>query len=122
MYKRRLAQAAMAAGLFLLCLPPTRLNRSGIAVSAPQSPNAASIDDRAIIYPIPPPPGPTQLSPSVMATPPTVKNALMIRAENERTGTTAWKITNYAGAGEIQAYAGDTSVNTGSALQFYVST
>ncbi|HTE84109.1 MAG TPA: N,N-dimethylformamidase beta subunit family domain-containing protein, partial [Dehalococcoidia bacterium] len=122
MFKRRIAQAALVWSLLLLCLHPPSLSRSGIALSASEPPSAAVVDDNAIISPIAPLPGPTQLSPSVLATPPSVNNALLVAGENQRPGTTAWKITNYAGSGEIQAYAGDTSVNAGSSLQFYVST
>ncbi|HEY8744006.1 MAG TPA: hypothetical protein VIU62_12945, partial [Chloroflexota bacterium] len=57
-----------------------------------------------------------------MSAPPRVANALLVRAENAQSGTSAWKITNYAGAGEIQAYAENVSVNAGDTLQFYVST
>lgn len=119
---RPAACAVLFAGLLLLCLPPTRLDRSGVALGALESPSASAIDGRAIIYPIAPPPGPTQRSPSIIASPPTAKNSLMVQAENQRSGSTGWKISNYAGAGEIQGYAGATSVNVGSALQFYVST
>jgi hypothetical protein len=45
-----------------------------------------------------------------------------VRLENAMPGTSAWQITNYAAAGEIQAYAGAVSVNAGGAIDFYVST
>jgi hypothetical protein len=45
-----------------------------------------------------------------------------VQAENARQGATNWHITNFAGAGEIQAYAGQTSVNAGETLDLYVST
>lgn len=59
---------------------------------------------------------------SLLVNPPAVGNSLRVREENAETGTTAWKITNYAAAGEIQAYAGSTTVNTGDTIGFYVST
>jgi hypothetical protein len=46
----------------------------------------------------------------------------VIREENARAGTDAWRIKNYAAAGEIQAYADRASVNAGEALEFHVST
>jgi hypothetical protein len=86
------------------------------------SPAQASLGDLSSIYPTAPPPGPTQLSPSIIASPPSVKNALLVRSENQQSGSTAWQISNYASTGEIQGYAGATSVNAGSPIQFYVST
>jgi hypothetical protein len=47
---------------------------------------------------------------------------LAIQTENIRLGAANWHITNFAGAGEIQAYAGQTSVNAGETLDLYVST
>ena len=47
---------------------------------------------------------------------------LAVRTENIRQGATNWHITNFAAAGEIQAYAGQTSVNAGETLDLYVST
>jgi hypothetical protein len=78
-------------------------------------------NDAASIYPSAPP-GPTQLSPSILATPPTVKNAQLVRSENEQAGSTGWQVSNYSNAGEIQGYAGATSVNAGDSVQLYVST
>ncbi|MGI8551589.1 MAG: N,N-dimethylformamidase beta subunit family domain-containing protein, partial [Dehalococcoidia bacterium] len=45
----------------------------------------------------------------------------MVRAENAQPGTVGWKITNFAVAGELQAYAGSQSVNAGGAVDLYVS-
>lgn len=48
--------------------------------------------------------------------------AQLVRDENARAGSSSWRITNYAAAGEIQAYAGAVSVNAGGAIDLYVST
>jgi hypothetical protein len=100
-------------------LRPEPLGRSALAVlqSAP-----AAADEIANVFPAAPPPGPAQLAPSVLEQPPRVANALLVRAENQQPGTTAWRVTNFASAGEIQAYADQTSVNAGDAISFYVST
>jgi hypothetical protein len=45
----------------------------------------------------------------------------VIRAENALAGTADWRITRYAGAGEIQGYAGQPSVNAGQELNLFVS-
>ena len=86
------------------------------------APDASGLGTGAIVSPPPAPPGPIQLAPSILANPPQVNNALLVQAENSQPGTADWKITNYAAAGEIQAYAGEASVNAGGSLQFYVST
>ncbi|MBG0793175.1 hypothetical protein IYY11_07210 [Methylocystis sp. H62] len=45
-----------------------------------------------------------------------------IEIENALGGTTSWKLTNPATAQEIEGYASLTSVNKGSAIDFFVST
>jgi hypothetical protein len=98
------------------------LDRSTVALGTTR-PQAAPVNDVDVSnYPSAPPPGPTQLSPSIIATPPSVNNALLVRSENQQAGSTAWQVSNYSTAGEIQGYAGATSVNVESSIQFYVST
>ncbi len=53
---------------------------------------------------------------------PSSPDPLAVQKENALPGSTAWRITNYAGAGEIQGYAGQLSVNAGETLDLYVST
>jgi N,N-dimethylformamidase beta subunit-like protein len=86
------------------------------------APGASEAGPDAVVYPVSAPPGPVQLAPSILANPPQVKNALLVQAENAQPGTADWRLTNYAAAGEIQAYTSDTSINAGSPIQFYVST
>lgn len=45
-----------------------------------------------------------------------------IQTENQLPGTTAWQMTNPSKNGEIQAYAGKDSINTGGSVNLYVST
>lgn len=59
---------------------------------------------------------------SLLIDPPAVSNSLRVKEENELPGTAAWKITNYASLGEIEAYAGAVSVNAGGTIDLYVST
>lgn len=59
---------------------------------------------------------------SLLFEPPDTADSLRVRAENARAGTADWKLSNYASAGEIQAYAGATSVNVGNSIDFFVST
>lgn len=59
---------------------------------------------------------------ALLERPPLAANGLLVRDENAREGSAAWRIRNYAAAGEIQAYAGRTSVNPGEGIDFYVST
>src|SRR5690349_5170394 len=120
MLKLRLASGVLFAAAALLFWPAGHVSRSD--TSALGAPEASEIGTGSIVSPSAPPPGPIQLAPSILANPPQVKNALLVQAENAQTGTTDWKITNPASAGEIQAYASGTSVNAGSSLQFYVST
>ena len=46
----------------------------------------------------------------------------LIVAENNRTGTEAWRLTNPATQREIEGYASATSVNRGEDIQLYVNT
>lgn len=121
MILRRLAPGILCAFLFLLAAPPTRLQRStsGVlgATSALTAPNQVAAPAASSL-----PPGPVQASRSALVFPPRSANALVVRAENAQPGTATWQIRNYAAAGEIQAYAGNTSINAGDALEFYVST
>jgi hypothetical protein len=47
---------------------------------------------------------------------------MAILTENAKSGTSAWRITSPATAGEIQGYSGGDSVNVGGSIDFYVST
>ena len=102
-----------------LSLRPEPLGRSAQAALQP-APVATS--EIANVLPAEPPPGPAQPAPSILAHQPVASNASLVRDENAQTGTTAWRVTNFAAAGEIQAYAGQVSVNAGDAISFYVST
>ena len=42
--------------------------------------------------------------------------------ENQRPGTADWQITDGSQNGEIQAYAGEPSINTGETVDLHVST
>jgi hypothetical protein len=53
---------------------------------------------------------------------PASPDPLAVQKENALPGSNGWRITNYAAAGEIQAYAGQASVNTGETLDLHVST
>src|SRR5205085_10231742 len=45
-----------------------------------------------------------------------------IQLENHLQGSSTWQVTNGARNGEIQAYAGENSINKGENLHLYVST
>jgi hypothetical protein len=45
-----------------------------------------------------------------------------IRRENQQPGTADWQITDGSQNGEIQAYAGEPSINTGETVDLHVST
>jgi hypothetical protein len=45
-----------------------------------------------------------------------------IQAENDKTGTTDWQLTNPAISNEIEGYASLTSVNRGGSISFFVNT
>lgn len=55
-------------------------------------------------------------------TPPTSPGANLIAAENQRLGTTDWRITNIAASAGIEGYASQVSAQQGDAVTLYVST
>jgi hypothetical protein len=104
-------------------LRPEPLGRSALAAL-----HAAPATDNEIANlfpteaPAEAPPEPSQPEPSPPTPLPEAARAQPVQAENQREGTTAWRVTNAASAGEIQAYADQASVNAGGAISFYVST
>lgn len=71
-------------------------------------PGANKICEYAPTDTTPPPPPPTGTNPTLI--------------ENTKTGTTGWRLTNPATAGEIEGYASLTSVAKGSSIDLYVNT
>jgi len=111
---RRRFLAGLTAGAAAAGFAAARLHRGRAGGAAevrisPATPNAADAG-----------PGSAAAAAGGPALRPTGSTA--VRIENALAGTDAWRIGNYAAAGEIQAYAGRVSVNAGEALDFYVST
>jgi hypothetical protein len=72
--------------------------------------------------PIEPPPPVVSPPPPVSPPTPPVPTPNAIVRENERTGTTGWKLTAPAMNREIEGYASATSVNHGDRIRLYVNT
>lgn len=72
--------------------------------------------------PVEPPPPVVSPPPTVNPPPPPAPTPNAIARENERTGTTGWKLIFPATNREIEGYASAASVNHGKPIRFYVNT
>jgi hypothetical protein len=111
--------AAALAWVFVCAFPAPR---QPLGLAADGHPAQYATLGPSALLAVPPPPEFLPIPHRLMAASPASSDATWVRAENGRPGTPGWRITNIASAGEIQAYAGQTSVNAGDTIDFYVST
>jgi hypothetical protein len=115
--RRLLAGLSAAAGAGLL-LGFQRLRAAG--GQRPATVNAGSKSGTSPTAPVSKAsaaPAPVDMRPPVRGA-----GALTVLNENALPGSMAWRLVNPAGASEIQAYAGQDSVNAGDSIDFFVST
>jgi hypothetical protein len=119
--RRTLVKGALAAILAAgSAVVPSGAGERRRSLSGPHPAPAKAAEP--VPEPEPEPPDPQPSGPAPTGRRPFPHNTEALRLENSRAGAAAWKITNPANLGEIQAYAGQVSVNAGGSIDFHVST